>query len=40
MPTHGRTGLERLAQGAVAAAVTRRAPCAVLAAAVLRPPAR
>lgn len=31
MPTHGRTGLERLAQGSVAAAVLRRAPCAVLA---------
>jgi nucleotide-binding universal stress UspA family protein len=31
MPTHGRTGLERLALGSVAEAVLRRAPCAVLA---------
>ncbi|MEM1118082.1 MAG: universal stress protein, partial [Bacteroidota bacterium] len=31
MPTHGRTGLERLALGSVAESVLRRAPCAVLA---------
>lgn len=31
MPTHGRSGLDRLGQGSVAAAVLQRAPCAVLA---------
>jgi universal stress protein A len=31
MPTHGRTGLARLAFGSVAETVLRRAPCAVLA---------
>ena len=31
MPTHGRTGLERLAFGSVAEGVLRRAPCPVLA---------
>ncbi len=31
MPTHGRTGLERLAFGSVAEAVLRRAPCGVFA---------
>lgn len=31
MPTHGRTGLERLALGSVAEQVLRRAPCAVVA---------
>ena len=31
MPTHGRTGLDRLAFGSVAESVLRRAPCAVFA---------
>ena len=30
MPTHGRTGLDRVAMGSVAEQVLRRAPCAVL----------
>ena len=31
MPTHGRTGLERLASGASPSRCSRRAPCAVVA---------